>query len=192
MRHSISACSAVVRSSSACSSPSTSTSTATAPSSRSRCSSSCVRGVKVAVGLSLPPFGGHNGVKSVDSSVLGRLSGLALLRHSIIGITIVNEGIYMPHRMSTVPPLLKKVLVFGLVDRLEELLAPERFRSLGVHGSWPLECYREIVPTILPDVLRSLESGASIDSASFEMIALVASGRSNEQIAGKPTTARRR
>ena len=114
----------------------------------------------------------------------------------MIGITIVNEGISIPHRMSTVPPLLKKVLVFGLVDRLEELsaemLAPERFRSLGVHGSWLLERYREIVPTILPDMLRSLESGASIDSASFEVIALVASGRSNEQIAGKPTTARRR
>ena len=89
----------------------------------------------------------------------------------MIGITIVNEGISIPHRMSTVPPLLKKVLVFGLVDRLEELsaemLAPERFRSLGVHGSWLLERYREILPTILPDVLCSLEvAPASIPPAS--------------------------
>ena len=104
----------------------------------------------------------------------------------MIGITIVNEGISIPHRMSTVPPLLKKVLVFGLVDRLEELsaemLAPERFRSLGVHGSWLLERYREILPTILPDVLCSLEGGASIDSVSFEVIRQSASAMRGSEV----------
>jgi DNA-binding CsgD family transcriptional regulator len=88
---------------------------------------------------------------------------------------IANEGTGMSDRHTSIaPPTGKRVLAVGLSERVEELcaelLAPERFRTIGEHGPWLLERYREIVPTVLPDALRSMETGDRIDPASLETI----------------------
>ena len=81
----------------------------------------------------------------------------------------------MAHRqLRSDTPAAKKILALGLSDRLEELcaelLVPERFAGAGEYSDWLLERYREIVPSVLPDAISSMESGDRINPASLETI----------------------
>jgi DNA-binding CsgD family transcriptional regulator len=71
-------------------------------------------------------------------------------------------------------PLPKRVLALGLSERLEELsaamLAGSHFDSVGPHGAWLRERYREILPTVLPDALRAMETGSRLEPASLAVI----------------------
>jgi DNA-binding CsgD family transcriptional regulator len=80
----------------------------------------------------------------------------------------------MHRRTSSDSSPQKKFLALALSSRIDdlcaELLVPERFTSMGKHSGWLLERYREIVPSVLPDAIRSMESGARINRASLETI----------------------
>ena len=71
-------------------------------------------------------------------------------------------------------PITRRILTLNLTDRLEELsaemLAPTRFAVLGAHGMWLLDRYREILPVILPDTLRCVETGSKLDQSSLALI----------------------
>jgi DNA-binding CsgD family transcriptional regulator len=92
-----------------------------------------------------------------------------------MAVAIVNEGICMTdHRTHIVPAQNRRVLELRLADRVDELsaamLVPERFRAIGEHGPWLLERYREILPTVLPDAIHSMETGARITPQSLAVI----------------------
>jgi len=78
------------------------------------------------------------------------------------------------HPITGAPPQYRRILELRLADRLDELtaamLAPERFRAIGDHGGWLLDRYREILPTVLPDALHCMETGARISPESLAVI----------------------
>ena len=80
----------------------------------------------------------------------------------------------MPQTHPPIAPPAKKVLSLGLTDRIGELstalLAPGLFESIGSHGPWLRDRYREILPAVLPDALRAMETGARIESTSLRAI----------------------
>ncbi|WP_394769101.1 LuxR C-terminal-related transcriptional regulator [Lacisediminihabitans sp.] len=71
-------------------------------------------------------------------------------------------------------PLPKRVLALGLSERSDELsaamLAGNHFGSAGAHGDWLKERYREILPPVLPDALRCMETGSRLEPASLAVI----------------------
>ena len=76
--------------------------------------------------------------------------------------------------MSAAPPSRKIVLGIDLQTRVAALtaamLAPAHFETSTAHGEWLLERYREIVPTVLPQALHSMETGERIGAESLEAI----------------------